>query len=170
MCYLGDGVLVGEDAEEEVGGGPGLAVGDGTVAVHDQVLLDPGRQVLLPARLHRTHTVTHAPSHTPGAWLLSGSDPAAVVHAAQRGDGLGVGGPGAQADGAGAGGAGLRVPAPEAGGRLQRIGVVGVALHQQVCVPLAVDQEVLGPVQVQAEGRRHLGTRKRVGHHDDAHR
>lgn len=60
VCYLGDGVLVSEDAEEELGGGLSLAVCDWTVAVHDQVLLDPRRQVLLPARLHDTHSQTHA--------------------------------------------------------------------------------------------------------------
>lgn len=47
--YLGDGVLVSEDFEEEPRGGLSLAVSDWTVTVHDQVLLDPGRQVLLPA-------------------------------------------------------------------------------------------------------------------------
>lgn len=62
VCYLGDGVLVSEDAEEELGGGLSLAVCDWTVAVHDQVLLDPRRQVLLPARLHDTHTHTQSDS------------------------------------------------------------------------------------------------------------
>lgn len=56
LCYLGDRILVSENAEKEVGGGLSLAVCDGTVAVHDQVLLNPGRQVLLPAGLWGRHT------------------------------------------------------------------------------------------------------------------
>ena len=49
VCYLGDSVLVSEDAEEEMRCGLSLAVCDWTVAVHHQVLFDPRRQVLLPA-------------------------------------------------------------------------------------------------------------------------
>lgn len=56
--YLGDGVLVGEDVEEEQRGGLSLAICDWTVTVHHQVLFDPRRQVLLPARLHDKHRKT----------------------------------------------------------------------------------------------------------------
>lgn len=64
--YLGDGVLVCEDAEEELRGGLSLAVCDWTVTVHDQVLFDPRRQVLLPAGLRtQTHTNTRIRTTTP---------------------------------------------------------------------------------------------------------
>lgn len=90
------------------------------------------------------------------------------MHAAQRGDRLCAGGAGAQADGAGGGGARwrLRVSELEPGGHDEGIGVVGVALHQQVHVPLTVNQKVLGPVQVQTQSPGHLrgqrGTRSPV--------
>lgn len=96
------------------------------------------------------------------------SHPAAVVHAAQRGDRLRAGGAGAQADGAGGGGAWrrLRVSELEPGGHDKGIGVVGVSLHQQVHVPLTMNQKVLSPVQVQTQSPRDLrgqrGTRTPV--------
>lgn len=160
--YLGDGVLFGEDLEEEPRGGLSLAVRDGTVAVHHQVLLDPGGQVLLPAQLQRKQKrVSTAPGNPNAPQLLrSGSDPAAIVHADQRLDRLRDGVLGAQAHGAGYSRAGrrLRVAELEAGGHDEAFGVVGVSLHQQVCVPLAVDEKMLGPVLVQAERLRHLRT------------
>lgn len=81
------------------------------------------------------------------------TDPAAVVRAAQGWDRFGASRRLVQAHGAGGGGARqrLRVPALEAGGHDELVGVVGVALHQQVHVPPAVDQEVLGPVQIHTE-------------------
>lgn len=51
LRYLGNSVLVRQDAEEEQSCRLSLTVRDWTVTVHDQVLLDPRRQVLLPARL-----------------------------------------------------------------------------------------------------------------------
>lgn len=89
------------------------------------------------------------------------------MHAAQGGGRLG-GGAGAQAHGAGGGGTRrrLRVSALQPGGHDESFGVVGVSLHQQVHIPLAVNQKVLGPVQVQTQSPRHLrgqgGTRSPV--------
>lgn len=48
---LGDSVFVGQDVEEELRSRLRTAVCDWTVAVHHQVLLNSGREVLLPARL-----------------------------------------------------------------------------------------------------------------------
>lgn len=75
------------------------------------------------------------------------------MHAAQGWDRLDGGGAGAQANGAGGGGARrrLRVSALEPGCHDESVGVVGVTLHQQVHVPLTVNQKVLGPVQVQTQ-------------------
>lgn len=56
--YLGDDVLVREDAADEERGGLSLAVWDWTVTVGHQILLDPRRQVLLPARLQDKHSNT----------------------------------------------------------------------------------------------------------------
>lgn len=169
VCYLGDGVLVSEDAEEELGGGLSLAVCDWTVAVHDQVLLDPRRQVLLPARLHdtHTHTVRLTPRPRQTSRTESGADPAAVVHAAQRRHQLHAAAPWAQAHWAGGGGARrrLRVQELESGSHDDGVRVVGVPLHQQVHVPLTVNEEVLGPVQVQTQRPRNLrGQRGHLTH------
>lgn len=51
LHYLGNGVSVCQDADEELSRGLSLTVCDWTVTVHHQVLFDPRRQVLLPARL-----------------------------------------------------------------------------------------------------------------------
>ena len=80
------------------------------------------------------------------------------MHAAQRGDQLRAGVAGTQADWAGGGGARwrLRVSALDSGGHDEGVRVVGVALHQQVHVPLTVNQQVLSPVQVQTQSPRNL--------------
>lgn len=79
--------------------------------------------------------------------------------AAQRRHRLCAGAAGAQAHWTGGGGAWRRraVPELEASSHTETIGVIGVSLDQQVHIPAAVDQEVLGPVQVQTQGLRHLG-------------
>lgn len=64
-CYLGDGVLVREDVEEEERRGLSLAVGDWAVAVHHKILLDPRRQVFLPARLQYKQSQTLASTLEP---------------------------------------------------------------------------------------------------------
>lgn len=58
LGYLGDSVLVREHTADEERGGLSLAVWDWTVTVGHQVLLDPRRQVLLPARLQDKHSNT----------------------------------------------------------------------------------------------------------------
>lgn len=85
-----------------------------------------------------SYTTQHTDHHDV-LWL---TDPAAVVHAAQHRDLLHGGGPGAQADRAGRGGARrpLRVSALQPGSHDEGVWVVSVPLHQQVHVPLTVDQ------------------------------
>lgn len=129
--YLGDGVFVSEDVKEELGGGLSLAVCDRTVAVHHQILLNPGGQVLLPAGLEENNNIYKEPLvnlHT----NLSGyygstfvlkkkmkqqknisirhyscqTHPAAVVHAAEGGGGLRLPCVGDEAHGAAGDGAG----------------------------------------------------------------
>lgn len=86
------------------------------------------------------------------------------MHAAQRGDRLRGGGAGTQADGAGGGGARrrLRVSEREPGSHDEGVWVVGVSLHQQVHVPLTVNQKVFGPVQVQTQSPGHLREQRRA--------
>lgn len=70
LRYLGNGVLISKDVEEELGGGLSLAVCDGTVAAHHQVLLNPGREVLLPAGLECRTPIkpgSHIEQHSPTA-------------------------------------------------------------------------------------------------------
>lgn len=81
------------------------------------------------------------------------SDPAAIVHADQGLDRLRDRVLGAQAHGTGQSRAGrrLRVPELQASGHDEAFSVIGVSLHQQVCVPLTVDEKMLGPILVQTE-------------------
>lgn len=68
--YLGDDVLLCEDVEEEARSGLSLAVCDWTVTVHHQILLNPRRQVLLPAQLQHKekHIRTTSELACPRVW------------------------------------------------------------------------------------------------------
>lgn len=96
------------------------------------------------------------------------SHPAAVVHAAQQGHrlcpGEGVVVAGTQADRTGGGRAWGwgRVATFEAGGHNESLRVVGVALDEQVNIPLAVKQQVLSLVHIQTQSPRNLLTREKT--------
>lgn len=81
------------------------------------------------------------------------SDPAAIVHADQRLGRLRDGVLGAQTHGAGRSRARrrLRVSKLQASGHDEAFSIICVSLHQQVCVPLTVDEKMLRPILVQAE-------------------
>lgn len=83
--------------------------------------------------------------------------PAAVVHAAEHGRGVTLFGLGKAHGALGHRAWGrLGVVDLEAGSQDQGVWVVCVPLDQQVHVPFAVNKQVLGPVQIQAQGSCHL--------------
>lgn len=79
------------------------------------------------------------------------------MHAAEHGRGVTLFGLGKAHGTLGHGAWGrLGVADLEAGSQDQGVWVVSVPLDQQVHVPFAVHEQVLGPVQIQTQGSRHL--------------
>lgn len=83
--------------------------------------------------------------------------PAAVMHAAEHGRWVTLFGLGKAHGTVRHGSRGrLGVTDLEARSQDQSVWIIGVSLDQQIHVPFAVDEQMLGPVQIQAQGSCHL--------------